>query len=100
MSALWRCAVCETVNDGGRTCAACGADLTRRSAVTTAVRAKVTPPAPARPAPAPVAEPVRRAINREPVPEAEWEEYEDEARTIFLPMPGGCLMIGGGRRSW
>lgn len=98
MSALWRCGVCETVNDGGRTCSACGADLTRRSSVTTAVRTKLTPPAPVRPAPAPVAEPVRRAINREPVPEAEWEEYEAESDLRFLPVPGGCLVIGGGGR--
>lgn len=99
MSALWRCGVCETVNDGGTTCSACGAPLTRRSATTTAVRARVTRPAPPVPAPAPVAEPVRRAINREPVSEDEWAEYEADPGTMILPIPGGCLMVGG-RGSW
>jgi hypothetical protein len=28
MSTRWRCAVCEAVNDGGDTCAACGATVT------------------------------------------------------------------------
>ena len=95
MSALWRCGVCETVNDGGRTCSGCGADLTRRSTVTTAVRARVTPPAPPVPVPVPVQEPVRRAINREPVEEEEWVEYEESSGMTLLPVPGGCIMIGG-----
>jgi hypothetical protein len=29
MSARWRCAVCEAVNDGGDTCVACGATVTQ-----------------------------------------------------------------------
>jgi hypothetical protein len=29
MSTQWRCAVCEAVNEGGDTCAACGATVTR-----------------------------------------------------------------------
>lgn len=29
MSTRWRCAVCEAVNDGGDTCAACGATVTQ-----------------------------------------------------------------------
>jgi hypothetical protein len=29
MSTPWRCAVCEAVNDGGDTCAACGAKVTQ-----------------------------------------------------------------------
>ena len=29
MSTRWRCAVCEAVNDGGDTCAACGAKVTQ-----------------------------------------------------------------------
>jgi hypothetical protein len=40
MSTQWRCAVCEAVNDGGDTCAACGAKVTQ-----TVVQA---PPAPER----------------------------------------------------
>jgi hypothetical protein len=30
MSTQWRCAVCEAMNDGGDTCAACGATVTQR----------------------------------------------------------------------
>jgi hypothetical protein len=29
MSTRWRCAVCEAMNEGGDTCAACGATVTR-----------------------------------------------------------------------
>jgi hypothetical protein len=29
MSTRWRCAVCEAMNDGGDTCAACGATVTQ-----------------------------------------------------------------------
>jgi hypothetical protein len=43
MSTRWRCAVCEAVNDGGDTCAACGARVTQ-----TVVQA---PPDEATPAP-------------------------------------------------
>jgi hypothetical protein len=86
MNAIWRCGVCETVNHWGRTCSACGGNLTRRSTVATVARATVTPSAQAPPPPAPVAEPVRRAINREPVAEEEWEEYENTVDV--LPFPG------------
>jgi len=97
MNAIWRCGVCETVNHEGRTCSACGANLTRRSTVATVARAKMSPPAPAPPPPAPVPEPVRRAINREPVAEEEWEEYENSVDV--LPFPGGCLFTVGPKRS-
>jgi hypothetical protein len=43
MSTRWRCAVCEAINDGGDTCAACGARVTQ-----TVVQ---PPPAEATPAP-------------------------------------------------
>jgi len=42
MSTQWRCAVCEAVNDGGDTCAACGARVTQ-----TVVQAPPTEAAPA-----------------------------------------------------
>jgi hypothetical protein len=29
MNTRWRCAICEAVNDGGETCAACGAKVTQ-----------------------------------------------------------------------
>lgn len=99
MNAIWVCGVCETVNHGGRTCSACGANLTRRSTVATVARAAAsprTPPPP--PPPVAVTEPVRRAINREPVPEEEWEEYENSIDV--LPFPGGCMFTVGPKRSY
>ena len=95
MNALWTCAVCETVNDGGRSCSACGAPLTRRSAAATAIRGRIAPAPPAPPL-EPLPEPVRRAINREPVDESEWP-YED-MRWHVVPMPGGCLFTATPRR--
>lgn len=89
MNALWQCAVCETVNQGGRSCTACGAALTRRSAAATVVRSRLAPVPPPPPAAAPLPEPVRRAINREPIDEAEWPY--DEASFDMVPLPGGCL---------
>jgi hypothetical protein len=41
MSTQWRCAVCEAVNDGGDTCAACGATVTQT--VVQAAPAEATP---------------------------------------------------------
>lgn len=51
MSTRWRCAVCEAVNDGGDSCAVCGAMVTQ-----TVVQA---PPAEAAPAPEAAAAPKR-----------------------------------------
>jgi hypothetical protein len=87
---LWTCGVCETVNQGGNTCAACGASMSRRSAAATAVRGRIAPvPPPAQPSPLP--QPVRRAINREPIDEDEWPYEENTFRMV--PLPGGCLFI-------
>lgn len=46
----------------------------------------------------PLPEPVQRSINREPVPEEEWEEYDAGNRTIFVPTPFGCLLASVPRR--
>jgi len=100
MTTAWQCAVCETVNHGGRSCTACGADLTRRSAVATSVRGRLTPAMPPPPAPAPLPEPVQRAINRDPVPAEEWEEYEVENGYEITPIPGGCLVSMGPKHRW
>jgi hypothetical protein len=78
VNALWQCAVCETVNNGGRSCTACGAAMTRRSAAVTAVRSRIAQAPPPPPAAAPLPEPVRRAINREPVDDEEWP-YDDSS---------------------
>ncbi len=97
MNTMWRCSVCETVNQGGRECAACGAVMTRRSAATSAVRERLVPgtglPDPQQPLPPPV----RRAINREPVVEEDWP-YDDDLSYRVVPVPGGCVMVGTPRR--
>ena len=98
MSAVWRCGVCEAVNQGGRMCSACGAALTRRSAVTTSVRDRISPVRPPAPAVTVLPEPVRRSINREPVEPDEWAPYETGPRIDVLPLPGGCLFSVGPRR--
>jgi hypothetical protein len=92
---LWTCGVCEAVNQGGKTCAACGASLSRRSVAATAIRGRIAP-VPPLPEPEPLPEPVRRAINREPVDEEEWPYEENEFRMV--PIPGGCLFISGPKR--
>jgi hypothetical protein len=92
---MWTCGVCETVNHGGRSCTACGAPLTRRSAVTTSVRDRLAPVPP--PVADPLPEPVERAINRTPVPADEWEAYDTGPRIDVRPLPGGCLFVVGPR---
>jgi hypothetical protein len=91
MNTLWQCAVCETINQGGRTCSACGAAMTRRSAAVTSARGRLAPvPPPSTPAPLP--EPIQRAINREPLDEADdvdWDHYRSSINVV--PLPGGCL---------
>ena len=97
--AVWRCAVCEGVNHGGRTCATCGAALTRRSALATAARGRFESPL-APPPTESLPDPLRRAINREPIGEHELVHFETEPRFDVVPLPGGCLVsVGpGGRR--
>jgi hypothetical protein len=43
MSTQWRCAVCDAVNDGGDTCAACGATVTQTVVQAPPVEAPSTP---------------------------------------------------------
>lgn len=85
MTALWQCPVCETINQGSRSCTACGASLTRRTAAATALRSRLVPLPPPPPAAAPLPEPIRRAINREPINETEWPY--DEASFNWMPWP-------------
>lgn len=87
---MWRCGVCETVNQGGRNCSACGAAMTLRSVAATSVRGRLAPVQIPPPAATPLPEPVRRAINREPVLDEDWPYEETDLRV--LPMPGGCLI--------
>ncbi len=98
MKAPWQCGVCETVNHGVVTCTACGAGLTFRSRVATSIQNRLTPAVPEPLVPAPLPEPVRRAINREPVPAEEWEEFAPAGGYSVTPIPGGCLVALGPRR--
>ena len=84
--ALWQCAICETINEGGRSCTACGASLTRRSAAATAVRSRLAPLPPPPPAATTLPEPVRRAITREPIDEAGWP-YDQMLWPVYGPRP-------------
>jgi hypothetical protein len=43
MSTRWRCAVCEAVNDGGESCAACGAKVTQTVVEPTPAEAPAAP---------------------------------------------------------
>ena len=95
MTTPWTCAVCETVNVGVTTCAACGAAMTRRSSIATRVRGRVAP-VPPPPDPAPLPEPVRSAMRREPIDEEEWPFEENDLKVI--PVPGGCLFVSTPRR--
>jgi hypothetical protein len=92
VNTVWKCGVCEAVNQGGRTCAACGAAMTRRSAAVTTVRGRVAPVPPLPDPGAPLPPPVQRAINREPVDEEEWPY--DESSFRILPVPVGCIIVG------
>jgi hypothetical protein len=93
MNALWRCSVCEAVNQGGHECSACGAAMTRRSAAATSVRGRVAPVPMLSVPPEPLPPPVRRAVNREPVVEEEWP-YDDELSFKMIPGPGCCIVVG------
>jgi hypothetical protein len=43
MSTRWRCAICEAMNDGGDSCAACGAKVTQTVVQPTPAEAPSTP---------------------------------------------------------
>ena len=69
MSTRWRCAICEAVNDGGETCAACGATVTQTVVQPAPAEAPSTPE-PAQGEDAAVEIPVRELPRRRPESEA------------------------------
>lgn len=102
MIGVWRCPVCEGVNQGGRACVACGAVVPAGERVRAAVRARM--PAAEAPGPPPVPPtPRRRDLRALPTPE---EMYLSEGADPFAepygwdvrPLPGGCLVSHGPRR--
>lgn len=64
MSAEWRCAVCEGVNDGGRTCTTCGAVVGWRDIVATAAREELSARTGLRPGERAVRALLRKALDR------------------------------------
>jgi hypothetical protein len=69
MSTRWRCAICEAVNDGGETCAACGATVTQTVVQPAPAEAPSTPE-PAQGEDAATEIPVRELPRRRPESEA------------------------------
>jgi hypothetical protein len=96
MSAVWRCPVCEGVNVGGRTCAACGAVVPHGQALRAAVRTRL--PSAVEPVRAPVPPtPRRRELRELPTPEELSQVDPDDLLTSsrdfkVSPLPGGCLV--------
>lgn len=93
MSTTWQCGVCETINHSNRECTACGP--TSRVASFHG-RNRLPPVLPPPPPSAPLPDP-SEAIKREPVPETEWEDVEEEIGYHVTPIPGGCLVSLGPR---
>lgn len=100
---MWRCRVCEGINQGGRACSTCGTVVAPGEPLRAAVRARVPskePPA----APPPVPPKPRREELRD-LPTLEemlfgdpTDLFESGGRMRIVPMPGGCLMAPVPRR--
>lgn len=93
---VWRCRVCEGVNQGGRVCATCGAEVPVGEPLRAAVRTRLPSSTPPAPAPVPPL-PSRSELYGYPTPEeyAELDPYETDEPAggyTFAPLPGGCLM--------
>ena len=103
MSTVWRCPVCEGVNQGGRTCTACGAVVPHGQPLRTAVKSRL--PSAGEPAPPPVPPtPRRRELREMPTPdELQLVEPDDLLSTDsgfrMVPLPGGCLVSFAPRRT-
>ena len=95
---MWRCRVCEGVNQGGRVCATCGAEVPVGEPLRAAVRTRL-PPKPAAVAPVPPT-PTRRELRSIPTPEelnridpdGDFATYDG---LNIVPLPGGCLVSFG-----
>jgi len=102
MSAVWRCRVCEGVNQGGRICAACGAQVPHGEPLRAAVRTRL--PSAVEPVPPPVPPtPSRRELRQLPTPaelsHADPDDLFDASKSFrLIPLPGGCLVSLGPRR--
>lgn len=93
---VWRCRVCEGVNDGGRVCGTCGTEVPVGEPLRAAVRTRLPPkPAAASPPVPPTA--TRRQLRATPSPEDLSRIDPDGEFATFdgldiVPLPGGCLV--------
>lgn len=102
MSGVWRCRVCEGVNQGGRVCSTCGVEVPRGEPLRAAVRTRL--PSQLEPAPPPVPPTMdRRELRAIPTPD-ELGRFDPDGHISsyegldITPLPGGCLVSFGPRR--
>jgi hypothetical protein len=102
MSVIWRCPVCEGVNQGGRICTACGAVVPHGQPLRAAVKSRL--PSAGEPPPPPVPPtPRRRELRELPTPDELSHVEPDDLLTAgsgfrIVPLPGGCLISATPRR--
>jgi len=101
VTGIWRCRVCEGVNQRGRVCGTCGTQVPPGEPLRAAVRTRL--PSKLEPSPPPVPPMVpRRNLRTMPTP-ADLRRIETEGDISafdglkIVPLPGGCLVLGGGR---
>jgi hypothetical protein len=98
MIGIWRCRVCEGVNQGGRVCATCGTEVPRGEPLRAAVRTRLPSTLP--PAPPPVPPTARRRELRTMPTPADLRRVDPDGRLeafdgfTILPLPGGCIVFG------
>ena len=96
---VWRCRVCEGVNQGGRVCGTCGTEVPVGEPLRAAVRNRLPPRPPVAPPPVPPT-PTRREYRDIPTPE-EMDRIDPDGDFAtyngmnIVPLPGGCLVSFG-----
>ena len=95
---VWRCRVCEGVNQGGRVCSTCGAAVPPGEPLRAAVRTHLPSRTEPVVAPPPVPPTATRSERRQlPTPEEMAFVNRDRPFSDFddidiTPLPGGCLI--------
>lgn len=95
---MWRCRACEGVNQGGRVCVTCGAEVPLGEPLRAAVRTRL-PPRTTAPAPVPPTA-TRQQMRSIPSPE-ELNRIDPDGDFAtyngldIVPLPGGCLVSFG-----
>ena len=102
---VWRCPVCEGVNQGGRVCTTCGTEVPPGEPLRAAVRTRLPPRTePVAPPPVPPTA-SRRELRYVPTPEELYFNNRGGTYSSFddidiRPLPGGCLAAFGPARHW